>query len=344
MCLSSQTTILFVLILNSKYMNMKRLICIFLLLAPLVAGAAPKKAKSELKAAVYYLQNSAARAQNVQKGNCGPERLWSNCVSAVAEQIIATDCDVLGLVDVCDSIAGRVGYAGLPQALDAKKAGYSWLALSNARPSLPFEGAYSKTQAIIWRTEKYDCIDYGINWLGGYFDKNRIRNDLKDVKGDAAKSVTWAKFREKATGKMFYFMVASTNGASSKILNTVNCENLIKIADEIVVTDGLPSVIAGCFSMNDKTPGYVDHLAASRWVDVYDRLKLDGMLLESEIKTNHTRNNTRGDKLAGGRPDYIFTDGFDVTFYMVGRNRYSSSNGEAVYPSSGFPVITYLKF
>ena len=323
---------------------MKKLIYIFLLLASLVAEAAPKKTKSELKAAVYYLHNSASRAQNVKKGECGPERLWSNCVSAVAEQIIATDCDVLGLVGICDSIAGRVGYTGLPQALEAKKAGYSWLALSNTRPSLPLEGAYNKTQAIIWRTEKYDCIDYGINWLGGYFDKNRIHKDLKDVKGDATKSVSWAKFREKATGKEFYFMVASTNGASSKILNSVNCENLIKIADEIVVTDGLPSIITGSFNMNDKTPGYVEHLATSRWVDVYDRLKTDGMLLESEIKTNHTRNNVRGDKLSGGRPDYIFTDGFDITFYMVGRNRYPSSNGEMVYPSTGFPVITYLKF
>ena len=321
---------------------------IFILLGVLTilpAHAAPRsKAKSEIKVAVYFLRNSASRSQDVKKGHCGPERLWSQSVTAVAEQIIATDCDVMGLVDVCDSIAGRVGNAGLPQALNAKNAGYSWLALSNTRPSLPFEGAYSNTQAIIWRTEKYDCIDFGIYWLGGLFDKNRFSKELSDVSGDAAKSVTWAKFREKATGKEFYFMTASTNGASTKELNTANCQNLIKIADEIIVTDDKPSIIAGTFRMNDKTPGYVEHLAKSRWVDVYSQLKMDGMLMESEIKTIDTRNNSRGDKLAGGRPDYIFTDGFDIDFYMVGRNRYPSSNGKMVYPSTGFPVITYLKF
>lgn len=325
---------------------MRKYISILLLLLPVMAFSAPKNKapKSDVMVAVYYLHNSAARAQDVTKGNCGPERLWSNNVGAVADQIIATDCDVIGLTGVCDSIAGRVGNAGLPQALQQKGAGYSWLALSNTRPSLPYEGPYNRNQAIIWKTKKYDCIDYGINWLGGYFDKNRIHKDLKDAKGDATKSVTWAKFREKSTGKEFYFMVASTNGASTKILNTVNCENLIKIADEIVVTDGKPSVIVGSFNMNDKTPGYVDHLAASRWEDVYSRLKSDGMLIDSELKTIQTRNDPRGEKLSGGRPDYVFVNGFDMDFYVVSRNRYPSSDGKMVYPSYGFPVISSLKF
>lgn len=321
---------------------MKRILYTLLLLTPLVLGAAPKKGpKSEIKVAVFNATASQTRSQDVSKGKAPLQRLWSNSVGAVADQIIAMDCDVVGIIDVCDSIAGRKGNVGLPEALKAKGADYSWLILSNTRPSLPIEGAYNKTQAIIWKTDKYDCIDWGINWLGGYFDKNRLP---KGLNGDATKSVTWAKFREKATGKEFYFMAASTNGASNKELSLANCQNLVKIADEIVVLDGKPSIIVGSFNMQDNTPGYTEGLSTSRWVDVYNRLKEDGMLMDSELKTKDTRNNAQGNKSSGGRPDYIFVDGFSIEFYMVGRAKYPSSDGTMVFPAYGFPVIATLTF
>ncbi len=321
---------------------MKKILLYILLLLPMAMGAAPKKGpKSEIKVAVFNVTASSTRANDVSKGMAPIQRLWSNSVGAVADQIIAMDCDVVGIIAVCDSIAGRKGNVGLPEALKAKGADYSWLILSNTRPSLPVEGAYNKTQAIIWKTDKYDCIDWGINWLGGYFDKNRLP---KGVNGDATKSVTWAKFREKATGKEFYFMAAATNGASNKELSLANCQNLVKIADEIVVLDGKPSIIVGSFNMQDNTPGYTEGLSTSRWVDVYNRLKEDGMLMDSELKTKDTRNNAQGNKSSGGRPDYIFVDGFSIDFYMVGRAKYPSSDGTMVFPAYGFPVIATLTF
>lgn len=321
---------------------MKKILLYILLLLPIAMGAAPKKGpKSEIKVAVMSVTASQTRAKDVSSGKAPVQRLWSNSVSAVADQILAMDCDVVGLTGVCDSIAGRKGNVGLPKALKAKGADYSWLILSNTRPSLPLEGAYNKTQAIIWKTDKYDCIDWSINWLGGFFDRNRLP---KGVNGDATKSVTWAKFREISTGKEFYFMVTSTNGASNKELNMANCQNLIKIADEIVVLDEKPSVIVGSFNMQDNTPGYTECLSKSRWIDVYSRMKLDGMLMDSEVKTKDTRNNSRGDKSSGGRPDYIFVDGFSIDFYMVGRAKYPSSDGTMVFPAYGFPVIATLTF
>lgn len=342
MFLSSLTIILFVQTLNSNNKKMKKILYIILLLAPIVMGAAPKKApKSTIKVATYNITRSQTRAQDVAKGNAPVSRLWSQSACAVADQIIAMDCDVIGIIGICDSIAGRVGNVGLPQVLKSKGADYSWLILSNTRPSLPYEGAYDKVQAIIWKTEKFDCIDYSINWLGGYFDKNRLP---KGVNGDATKSVTWAKMREKSTGKEFYFMAASTNGASNKDLCMSNCQNLVKIAEEIVVTDGKPSVIVGSFNMQDNSPGYTECMATSRWIDVYNRLKEDGMLMTSELKTRDTRNNPRGDKTAGGRPDYIFVNGFNIDFYMVGRSKFSAADGTMVYPSYGFPVMSTLTF
>ena len=321
---------------------MKKILLYILLLLPIAMGASPKKGpKSEIKVAVMSVTASQTRAKEVSSGKAPVQRLWSNSVSAVADQILAMDCDVVGLTGVCDSIAGRKGNVGLPEALKAKGADYSWLILSNTRPSLPIEGAYNKTQAIIWKTDKYDCIDWSINWLGGFFDRNRLP---KGVNGDATKSVTWAKFREISTGKEFYFMVTSTNGASNKELNMANCQNLIKIADEIVVLDEKPSVIVGSFNMQDNTPGYTECLSKSRWIDVYSRMKLDGMLMDSEVKTKDTRNNSRGDKSSGGRPDYIFVDGFSIDFYMVGRAKYPSSDGTMVFPAYGFPVIATLTF
>ena len=321
----------------------KILYVIFLLLIPICSGAAPKTKgpKSTVKAAVYYLGISQTRAQDVAQGKAPASRLWSNSVRAVAEQIVAMDCDIIGLTGVCDSIAGKVGNVGLMPALKAKGADYSIMILSNTRPSLPYEGVSNRNQAIIWKTDKYDCIDYNINWLGGYFDKNKLP---KGVKGDATKSVTWAKMREKATGKEFYFMVASTNGASNKEVNLSNCENLLKIVDEIVVTDGKPSIIVGSFNMQDNAPGYTECLEKSRWADVYNRLKLDGMLMDSEVKKKDTRNNPRGDKATGGRPDYIFVNGFTIDFYMVGRTKFPAADGTMIYPSYGFPVMSTLTF
>lgn len=321
---------------------MKKIIYILFLLIPLIMDGAPKKApKSTVKVAVYNLGISQTRAQDVAKGNAPASRLWSRSYCAVADQIIAADCDVIGLTAVCDSITGRVGDYGLIPALKQKGADYSMLVLSNTRPSLPYEGTSYRNQAIIWKTDKFECIDYSINWLGGYFDKNRLP---KGVNGDASKSMTWAKMREKTTGKEFYFMVANINGASNKELNMTNCTNLVKIADEIVVTDGKPSVIVGSFNMQDTTPGYTECMATSRWVDVYSRLKLDGMLMDSELKTRDTRNTSRGDKVTGGRPDYIFVDGFSIDFYMVGRTRFNAADGKSVYPAYGFPVMATLTF
>lgn len=322
---------------------MKKLIYILLLLLPLVSGAAPKKKaqKSTIAVAVYNLTNSKVRAQDIDKGKAPAFRFWSNSVCALAEQIEAMDCDIMGFLEVCDSIAGRVGDAGLPQELEKRGLNYSWLTLSNTRPSLPYEGAYNNTQSIVWKLDKYDCLDWGINWLGGYFDKNRI---IKGLQGDATKSVTWAKFKEKSTGKEFYVMVATTNGASNADLNRCNCENLIKIADEIVVSDGKPSVILGNFYMQDNTPGYTEVLSQSRWFDVYARLKEETLLPESEVNNKNTRNNATGEKMGGGRPDYIFVDGFNIDMYMVGRAKYQHADGTMAYPSYCFPVMSTLTF
>ena len=322
---------------------MKKILYILFLLLPIVSFAAPKKKtpKSTINVAVYNVTNSATRADDVAKGKAPAFRIWSNSVSAVADQIAAMECDIVGLLDVCDSIAGRVGNAGLPQALEQRGAGYSWMTLSNTRPSLPYEGAYNRTQSIIWKTDKYDCIDWGINWLGGYYDKNRI---IKGLKGDATRSMTWAKFREKSTSKEFYVMVAALNGASNAEMNRCNCENLIKIADEIVVLDAKPSVILGNFYMQDNTPGYKDILSQSRWFDVYARLKEETLLPDSELKNKDTRNGTNGNSKGGGRPDYIFVDGFGINMYMVGRAKYPHADGTMAFPSYCYPIMTTLTF
>ncbi len=309
----------------------------------LVMEAAPKKKvrDSEIKVAVYNLTASKTRARDVEKGKAPQQRLWTNSVDAVAAQLAEIDCDVVGLVDVCDSIAGKTGGSGLPEALAEIKGGYSWLILSNTRPSLPYEGAFNRTQAIIWKTDRYDCIDHGINWLGGYFDKNRI---VDKTEGDATKSVTWARFREKATSKEFYFMVASTNGASNEVMNMMNCENLLNIADEIIVSGGRPSVIVGSFNMQDNAPAYTECLAYARWTDVYARLKDDRLLPSDELSNRNTRNNAKGEKPSGGRPDYVLADGFDMESYHVVREKFPAADGSPVYPAYGFPVVVGLKY
>ena len=74
------------------------------LLWALCTLAAPK---TPLRVGTYDVANSFNRRVQAEKGNMSLQRMWCNSAIAVADAIIEADCDILGLQDVCDSIAGR---------------------------------------------------------------------------------------------------------------------------------------------------------------------------------------------------------------------------------------------
>ena len=85
---------------------MKRFVLSCLLLLPLLLGA---QSKSTLTVVSWDASNSIGRGKDVKKGKMDVQRLWSNSFEAAADMLAELDADIIGLQDVCDSIAGRAG-------------------------------------------------------------------------------------------------------------------------------------------------------------------------------------------------------------------------------------------
>lgn len=333
---------------------MKRLLTISALLLCCAGMAlAAGKDKSPLKVGTWELGNETFRATLVRNGKTDPQRSWENSASAVASAIIDSGCDVMGLQEIGDKMGGRPDNPlSIRRQLDslAGNGAYGVFIPSNKNPNYPLDGHLGKAAGVIWKTERFECIDWGISWLSGLFDKPGKIPALKY--GDGSMAVAWVKLREKATGKVFVFASAGTNGPSQSDngrpikypeINTANCSNLIKIMREDVVPDRTPSIFVLNSHNATSSEGY-KALCSSCWFDVWDRLNDESRLSEDAVKQVNTMNSEDEKRLQGGRPDHIFVDGFSIESYAVLRKKFPTADGTLHYPSLHFPVIAELYF
>jgi len=328
------------------------LLLIVVLSALQYSFAAPR-VKTSLKVGTWEIGNEAFRAKLVAAGKTSPQRSWDNCAQAVAAAIVDTDCDVIGLQDIGDVIGGRGNDSLSLQTIIDQVAGegkYKIFVPSNKNPNYPLDGHLGKAAGIIWKTEKLECMDWGINWLSGLYDKPGKAKDLKF--GDGSVAMVWVKFREIHSGKIFVFASAGSNGPTQydngkpikyHEINVANCTNLIRILREDVVPDGIPSIFVLNSRNSSSSDGY-KILNSSVWLDVWDYLHEQTLLSEDAIKQVNTMNSENETKLQGGRPDHIFINGFVAESYAVLRNKYPTADGTLHYPALHFPVVARLKF
>ncbi len=327
---------------------MKNILSILSMLAAITAFAAPKV---PIRVGTYEITNSFNRRVQAEKGTMSPQRMWCNSAEAVAEAIIDADCDVMGIQDVCDSIAGRrEAVVPLIDVIKSKGGDYEWLVLSNSNPNFPLEGTMQNGTGVIWKASRFDLRDYGIYWLSGIYDKPGRDKDYQY--GSGAVSVMWVKLYDKSSGKELIFASANVNGPTQydkgqKIvyheINIVNCKNLIQILKSEVVPNGMPSIITLNSHNAPSHDGY-KALISDVWQDVHNVLNDEGSLDESAIKVKDTMNSNDESKLQGGRPDHILADGFTPLTYAVLRKKFPTSDGTLHYPSLHFPVIADLKY
>lgn len=331
---------------------MRRLLTICAILASVCAVAAtPQKGKTTLRVGTYDITNSFNRQTQVKSGKMSPVRLWCHSVSAVADAILEANCDIMGIQDVCDTIAGRLdGVKPLITVLREKGGDYEWLVLSNKNPSYPLEGKMSNGTGILWRSSRFELRDYGIYWLSGTFDKPGRAKEFKY--GGKHASMMWVRLFDKDAQKELVFTSAGVNGPSQNSktgkvtyheINVANCRNILEYMNADIAPKGTPSIITLNARNAPSYPGY-KALTSSRWFDVYDRLKEEGSLGEADGKTIDTMNSLDEKKLQGGRPDHILEDGFSVKSYSVLRKKYRTADGTQHYPALHFPVIAELQY
>ena len=327
---------------------MKRILSILSMLAAVTALAAPKV---PIRVGTYEITNSFNRRVQAEKGTMSPQRMWCNSAEAVAEAIIDADCDVMGIQDVCDSIAGRrEGARPLIDIIKSKGGDYDALVLSNVNPNFPLEGSMQNGTGVVWRASRFELRDYGIYWLSGIYDKPGRDKSFSYGGGNA--SFMWVKLYDKSSGKELVFASANVNGPTQydkgkKVIyneiNVANCRNLIRYMKNDVVPKGMPSIITLNSHNAPSHDGY-KALISDVWQDVHNVLNDEGSLDETAVKLKDTMNSNDESKLQGGRPDHILAYGFIPVNYAVLRKKFPTSDGTLHYPSLHFPVIADLKY
>ena len=329
---------------------MRRISIILLLLVGICAAAAPK-GKTPLRVGTYEVTNSFNRRVQAEKGAMSLQRMWCNSSAAVADAIIEADCDILGIQDVCDTIAGRRdGVKPLIDIIRERGGDYDWLVLSNKNPNFPLDGQMNNGNGVIWRASRFELRDWGIFWLSGVYDKPGRSKEYKYGGGNA--SMMWVRLYDRVAERELVFTSAGTNGPTQydkgeKIvyyeINTANCRNILYYMQNDIVPKGVPSIITLNAHNAPSHDGY-KALTSSRWFDVHDRLNDEGALSEEAIKVKDTCNSPDESKLQGGRPDHVLVDGFNIKDYKVLRKKYPTSDGSLHYPALHFPVVTELNY
>ena len=333
---------------------MKRALTLSILVicAAAMSFAAPKD-RTAIKVGTFEIGNETNRASLVKAGKTDSQRSWENSAEAVAAAIVDSDCDVMGVQDLGDVIGGR-GEEGpsLKSVLD-KVAGegvYKLFIPGNKNANYPLDGHLGRAAGVLWKAGRFECLDWGISWLSGLYDKPGKSSELKF--GDGSMAMAWVKLREKTTGKVFVFASAGTNGPSQNDhgkpikypeINTANCTNIVKILREDIVPDGTPSIFVLNSHNATSSDGY-KALNSSRWFDVWDRLNDESLLSEDAAKQINTMNSEDEKRLQGGRPDHIFIDGFQIESYAVLRKKFPTADGSLHYPAFHFPVVAELAF
>lgn len=337
---------------------MKRFVkTILVLLAPictlgLSAEAAPaKEVKTKIRVASIGLTESGERQRIVMSGKASPQRLWSASADALARMILDIDCDVIALQEICDSIAGRVGDRSLESALNVYTSDYEFHIPSNINPNHPYEGKVGCANGIMWKKSRFECVDRGIWWISGIYDKPGRDKSLKY--GDTRRSIAWVRLRCIPDGREFYAISTGLSGPTYRDesgntvkypeINTANAANAVALYRSMMYIKGVPSIFCVNVRSSETSVGYAEHLC-SQWFDSYTLLKNDGLLDDDALKKIDSMNTPDEAKFAGGRPDHVMVDGFDVDAYRVHRAKYKTADSSLHYPSLHFPVIVELAF
>ncbi len=292
------------------------------------------------------------------------QRSWANSYTAVADMIKLLDCDVIGLQEVTRMVyrttltSGNEDYDGKDHTLNALLPEYSWVVYNahnttydNLFPNNTTANGLGATDAILYKPAVLTLDAKGRAWLNGSKTAHPETGDNWDGLG-TNRPATWARFTHKASGKQFVFITTHLDlpnaGEESDpaFPQRRNATELIEWFAPTYAGD-LPSVITGDMNVDaGDTAGNYDILVSGKWKDSYDIMKEWGTLsyIDQRAKGTMPANKNEDGGLSTWRPDHVLFYGFTPSFYMVGREKLPTANGEMHWPSDHLPVKVVLNF
>lgn len=292
------------------------------------------------------------------------QRSWANSYTAVADMIKLLDCDVIGLQEVTKMVyrttltSGNEDYDGKDHTLNALLPEYSWVVFNahnttydNLFPNNTTANGLGATDAILYKSSVLTLNAKGRAWLNGSKTAHPETGDNWDGLG-TNRPATWARFTHKASGKQFVFITTHLDLPNAgeegdpAFPQRRNAQELITWFAPTYAGD-LPSVITGDMNVDaGDTAGNYDILVSGKWKDSYDIMKEWGTLsyIDQRVKGTMPANKNEEGGLSTWRPDHVLFYGFTPSFYMVGREKLPTANGEQHWPSDHLPVKVVLNF
>jgi len=317
--------------------DMKRTLILLSLLLSLLASA--QNPMPKFKVGTYNIFTSDSRLKNVTGSDAVSEqRLWCNSAGAVADMIVHLDCDIMGLQEVCDSIWN--GPQNIRALVADRGFDYEWILYPNTT-----HGHISYDDAIGYKPSVFECLESGIFWMAGVYDKPEMAEDAP--KGSMRPTV-WGHFRHRESGREFYFLSThllvsqkQEDGSWSHEGNKYNAQMLRKWAYENI-PDDMPSILVGDMNVDDAGKHFLS-LAQARFMDARLYFKYANRL-SADAKTWGTQDKKDESGYSKWWPDHIMFNMFRPLDYVIDRSKFPTADGTLHYPSDHLPLTCNMEF
>ncbi|PXV68119.1 endonuclease/exonuclease/phosphatase family metal-dependent hydrolase [Dysgonomonas alginatilytica] len=188
-------------------------------------------------------------------------------------------------------------------------------------------GEYS---AIFYKKNKYKLLNSGNFWLANNSSKPNLGWDAVCIR-----ICTWGKFKEQASGKVFYLFNLHTDHVGIKARKEgtkLVLEKIKKIAGK------KPAILTGDFNVDQNNESYV-------FLDTSGLLRDSYELSPVKYANNGTFNAFDLTRKTDERIDHIFlTKDFNVIRYAILNDNYWDTNSVPRLPSDHYPVVTQIEF
>ncbi len=300
----------------------------------LQAGEMPR-----FKAGTYNIFTSDSRLKVIKANpNVSEQRYWCHSATAVGDMIVHLDCDILGLQEICDSIWN--GPRNIRDIVASKGLEYKWILYPNTT-----HGNISYDNAIGYKPSVFECLESGIFWLAGVFDRPEMAPDAP--KGSMRPCV-WGRFRHTASGREFYFLSAhllvsrkQEDGSWSHEGNKYNARMIRQWTNEHI-PDNIPSILVGDMNVDDKAKHFLS-LAQSRFMDARIWFQHAGRL-SADAKAWGTQDLKDESGYSKWWPDHIMFNMFRPLDYVIDRSLFPTADGTLHYPSDHLPLTAVMEF
>lgn len=319
---------------------MRKFILAAAFLSCIAAMASEKPVKEELviKVGAYNVCTSDSRAKKIRNGDFkSAQRYWCNSADALGEMIAQLDCDVIGLVEVCDSIWAASGNIDLKKKVAAARGDddYEWILYPNT-----VNRKISYDSAIGYKKSRFKKMESGIFWMTETPD---VPKAVPGAPKGTSRPAVWAKFKELSTGTVFLFYATHlVLGSMHKDGgNEYNATHFMKVAQGDF-QEKYPSIVVGDFNCATGSEAY-RIMKSGRWKDCFDTLVEEGAELSEETLRYGTCPSADETYYYKSRIDHIMAWKFVPMYFDVVRTKLPTADGSLHYPSDHCPVVAYLK-